>query len=194
MLLINALVDPEAAEDLDVRVALRNQLYQAGLSRVLEKLAPLDSELLHSKMDEFRELEEHDAALIYGDMVLNDILDPPEILDNILSSVTGTECYDILRNILQHIMFIHGDLDTMIRCYRCIESAVSQIVRQQNELDPSMYGVTVDALISKFAQESQLGQQQMDEDHACDDTAADQAAADDHVDPVTSKCVLLDTV
>ena len=109
MLLINALVDPEVVDDLDIRVALRNQLYHADLTRILGKLSPLDNEILLRKMDEFREQEEHDAALIYGDMVLNDVLDPPEILDNILSSVTGTESYDLLRSILQNLMFVPGD-------------------------------------------------------------------------------------
>lgn len=111
MLLINALVDPEAVDDLDVRVALRNQLYQAGLTHILNKLEELNSELLHRKIDEFRELEEHDAALIYGDMVLNDVLDPPEILDNILTAITGTEAYDLLRSILQHLMLLPDDAE-----------------------------------------------------------------------------------
>lgn len=111
MLLINALVDPEAVDDLDVRVALRNQLYQAGLTHILNKMEELNSELLHRKIDEFRELEEHDAALIYGDMVLNDVLDPPEILDNILTAITGTEAYDLLRSILQHLMLVPDDAE-----------------------------------------------------------------------------------
>lgn len=158
MLLINALVDPDAVEDLDIRVALRNQLYQAGLTRILDKMEPLPSELLRRKMEEFKDLEEHDAALIYGDMVLNDVIDPPEILDNILASVVGTEAYESLRSILQHLMLVQGETATRDRCYQLIESVVSRIVLQQNADDVEDTSMTVDALISKFAEETELDQ------------------------------------
>ena len=128
MLLINALVDSEVVHDLDVRVALRNQLYQAGLTHILNKMDELNSELLHRKIDEFREFEEHDAALIYGDMVLNDVLDPPEILDNILTTVTGTEAYDLLRSILQHLVLVPDDAEIRYRDYSSYTKHMSNVV------------------------------------------------------------------
>lgn len=155
------MVDPEIVEDLDVRVALRNQLYQAGLTRIFDKMIPLQNDLLHRKMDEFQEVEENDAALIYGDMMLNETMDPPEILNNILGAITGTEAYDSLRSILQHIMLIQGDNEARIECYRLLESVVSHIVLQHNDghrEDLYTGTLTVDALISKFAEENELKQ------------------------------------
>ncbi|KAI8139173.1 formin homology 2 domain-containing protein [Fennellomyces sp. T-0311] len=190
MLLINALVDSEAVDDLDVRVALRNQLYQANLTRILGKLAPLDSELLQRKMDEFRELEEHDAALIYGDMVLNDVLDPPEILDNILSTVTGTESYDLVRSIMQHLMLVAGDENHRDKIYRALEAIVSRIVLQQSDdIDQydydTPYGYTVDALISKFAEENEFDQALSDVDQLAplDNLTASDSAGTSETEP-----------
>lgn len=155
------MVDPEVVEDLDARVALRNQLYQAGLTRIFDKMIPLQNDLLHRKMDEFQEVEENDAALIYGDMMLNETMDPPEILSNILRMITGTEAYDCLRSILQHIMLIQGDTQAGVECYRLLESIVSEIVLRYNDRHAEDYytgTLTVDALIAKFAEENELKQ------------------------------------
>lgn len=112
MLLICAMVDPDTVEDQEVRIALRNQLYQGGLEAILQNLGDLQNELINRKIDEFREMDDRDAHSVYGDMILNSIHEPLGLVEAILPIISGTRAYDFLQSILQNLLLVQYDTET----------------------------------------------------------------------------------
>ena len=156
LLLMIAIIDPDTIEDREVRITLRNQLYQGGLSQVIDKMKHLNNELINLKLEEFRELEESDAL---AHMVLGDSTEPLEILEKILPSINGTKAYNYLQKILQHLLLVQGDSETRNRYYQLVEHFVSQITLDKKGAPnnfTSTYGLTVKDLISKFVDEDEL--------------------------------------
>lgn len=98
-------------EETHVRVALRNQLHHGGIDQIFEKMTAFNNELLNRKIDEFWELEENDNESIYGGLEINDAIDPKDMLDRILASLTGTRAYEFFHSILQHLLMIQCDND-----------------------------------------------------------------------------------
>lgn len=105
-------MDPDTVVDKDVRISLRNQLYQSGLSDILDNLSELDNEFINRKIDEFRELDERDTNSLYGDSVLNDAHEPLGLIEAIIPNILGTPAYNFLQNILQHLLLIQYDTET----------------------------------------------------------------------------------
>lgn len=156
LLLILAIVDPDTIEDRDTRITLRNQLYQGGLGQIFEKMSLFNNELMNLKLEEFKELEDSDTI---AHMVLGNSTEPIEILEKILSSINGTRAHDYLLNLLQHLLLIQCDSETKNRYYQLVEHFVSQItLDRKGTLNnfTSTYGLTVQSLISKFADEDEL--------------------------------------
>lgn len=157
LLLILAIVDPDTIEDRETRITLRNQLYEGGLAQIFEKMSLFNNELMNLKLEEFKELEDSDTI---AHMVLGDSTEPIEVLEKILASINGTRAYDYLLNLLQHLLLIQCDLETKNRYYQLVEHFVSQISldRKGTTMNnfTSTYGLTVQNLIAKFADEDEL--------------------------------------
>lgn len=156
LLLILALIDPDTIEDRDARITLRNQLYQGGLAQIIDKMMSLNNELIISKLEEFRELEDSDTI---AHMVLGDSTEPIEILEKIVASINGTKAYDYLQKLLQQLLLLQCDSETKNRYYQIAEHFVSQITldrKGSSDNFTSTYGLTVKNLISKFADEDEL--------------------------------------
>jgi hypothetical protein len=153
-------------EDRDARITLRNQLYQGGLAQVFEQMRSFNNELMNSKLEEFRELEDSDTI---AHMVLGDSTEPSEILEKILASINGTRAYDYLQTLLQHFLLMQCDSETKNRYYQLVEHFVSQITMDRKGGSNSFsntYGLTVKDLISKFAEEDELEAALQDADEA----------------------------
>jgi hypothetical protein len=112
MLLICAMVDSDTVEEQEVRIALRNQLYQGGLDAILQDLGGLHNELINRKIDEFREMDDRDTHSVYGDMILNSIHEPLGLVEAIVPTINGTRAYDFLQSILQNLLLIQYDTET----------------------------------------------------------------------------------
>ncbi|CAO3653877.1 unnamed protein product [Mucor hiemalis] len=156
LLLILALIDPDTIEDRDARITLRNQLYQGGLAQIIDKMMSLNNELINSKLEEFRELEDSDTI---AHMVLGDSTEPIEILEKIVASINGTKAYDYLQKLLQQLLLLQCDSETKNRYYQIAEHFVSQITldrKGSSDNFTSTYGLSVKNLISKFADEDEL--------------------------------------
>ncbi|CAO3596021.1 unnamed protein product [Absidia cylindrospora] len=161
MLLICAMVDPDTVEDQEVRIALRNQLYQGGLGTILQDLGELQNELINRKIAEFHELDDRDTQSVYGDMILNNIHEPLGLVEAILPSIVGTRAYDFLQSILQHLLLIQYDPETRNRYYQLIDTVVAQIVLDRKGLPNDFtdtYGISIGHLLAKFSDEDELDQ------------------------------------
>ncbi|ORZ09817.1 formin homology 2 domain-domain-containing protein [Absidia repens] len=161
MLLICAMVDPDTVEDQEVRIALRNQLYQGGLGAILQDLGELHNELINRKIAEFHELDDRDTQSVYGDMILNNIHEPLGLVEAILPSIVGTRAYDFLQSILQHLLLIQYDPETRNRYYQLIDTVVAQIVLDRKGLPNDFtdtYGFSIGHLLAKFSDEDELDQ------------------------------------
>ncbi|KAI9473530.1 MAG: hypothetical protein EXX96DRAFT_578379 [Benjaminiella poitrasii] len=157
LLLILAIVDPDTVQDRDDRITLRNQLYQAGLAHIFELLESFNNELIHLKLEEFKEWEDSDAI---AHMVKANGT-PTEILDQLLASVRGTKAYDYLQSLLQQLLLIQSDSpETRNRVYQLVEHFVSQITLDRNGIAnhnfSHTYGMSVKDLIAKFAEEDEM--------------------------------------
>ncbi|OBZ83397.1 Cytokinesis protein sepA, partial [Choanephora cucurbitarum] len=180
LLLILAVTDPDTIDNRDKRITLRNQLYQAGLSQVIEKMYTLNNELINLKLEEFAELEDSDAI---AHMALREeSTEPEEILETIVASIRGTRAYDYLQRLLQHLLLLQCDPETKNRYYQLIEHFVSHINLDGRGVTGSFsntYGLTVKDLIAKFAEEDELEAtlQELDEARAIATNALEREAA-----------------
>ncbi|CAO3610251.1 unnamed protein product [Mucor fragilis] len=179
LLLMLAITEPDTIDERETRITLRNQLYQGGLAAIFDKMRSFDNELMTSKLEEFKELEDSDMI---AHMILGDSTDPADILEKILASINGTRAYDYLQTILQHLLLIQCDSETRNRYYQLVEHFVSQITLDRKGMSNNFsatYGMTVKNLISKFAEEDELeaALQEVDEARAMASRALEREAA-----------------
>ncbi|KAI8997464.1 hypothetical protein BDB01DRAFT_857818 [Pilobolus umbonatus] len=156
MLLINALVDPDTVEDKETRITLRNQLYQGGLTQILERMCLSEYEPIHAKIEEFREFEEIDRISF---MDIEDSTHPFDLCERIIASIHGTKAYDFFVSILSHLLVIEHEPEIRNRYYQLCEHFITQVVLDTNGSNTNFrnaYGLSVKDLISKFAEEDEV--------------------------------------
>ncbi|KAL0073402.1 armadillo-type protein [Phycomyces blakesleeanus] len=161
MMLVNSIIS--VIEDVEVRIHLRSQMDACGLQNIMEKMHDFSNENLQRHVDIYTKMKDNDhedMVEIYNEKILSDMNDPRDVFDTILTRVEGTRSYDFFLSTLQHLLLIQGQGDTKVRHYQLVDNMVTQIVMDRkgltNEYDAGGLGMSVGALIDKFAEQDQL--------------------------------------
>lgn len=113
MMLVNSLIT--VIEDVEIRVQLRNQLNEAGLEVIMDKLLDFNNEQLQRHINIFQQMSENDVEEImdiYNETISTNMSDPRACFESILEKVEGTQSYNFFLSALQHMLMIQAQGDT----------------------------------------------------------------------------------
>ncbi|KAJ9068079.1 hypothetical protein DSO57_1032270 [Entomophthora muscae] len=161
MILINALI--EIPEELEIRMHIRNQLNLCRLGNILKLMKELGSEFINLQILKFERVAELDMAELiesYNSHILQNMNDPRDVFEALLTSVGDTRAYDYFLSALQHMLLIRYDADLKTRYYQVIDSVITDIVLDQHYFENGYVrqNGSVSTIIAKFEKEEQLEQ------------------------------------
>ncbi|KAG0169559.1 hypothetical protein DFQ28_004162 [Apophysomyces sp. BC1034] len=161
MMLVNSIIS--VVEDVEVRVHLRNQMNACGLQAIMDKMQDFNSEHLKRHISIYKQMSDNDYEEImevYNEKILNDMNDPRDVFESILSRVEGTRSYDFFLSALQHLLLIQDQGEVQVRYYQLLDNLITQIVLDRKGLSSedfsTGFGWSVATLIDKFAEQDQL--------------------------------------
>ncbi|MBW0464588.1 hypothetical protein O181_004303 [Austropuccinia psidii MF-1] len=153
-------------EDVTVRVHLRTQMNSSGLKRIMDKLKKFQHHSIERQLNQIEGeaiQDEEEMLENFNRRLLNDLTNPQQLFDAILENVDGSRCKEFLISILQHLLLIKEDTESQVRFYQLIDQLVTSVVLDSKALDDggsgdfsSMLGVSVAAVMSRFADQDQL--------------------------------------
>lgn len=111
-MLINSIIT--VVEDVDIRVHIRNQMNACGLQRILDKMAEFNNDQVTRHINNFHQMADNDneeIMEIYNDQMINNMSDPRDVFECILSSVEGTRSYDFFLSAIQHLLLIRDGVE-----------------------------------------------------------------------------------
>jgi hypothetical protein len=123
-MLINSIIN--VVEDIDIRVHLRNQMNACGLQRILSKFEELNNYQVTRHLNNFHQMADNDNEEImevYNEQMINNMSDPRDVFECILSSVEGTRSYDFFLSAMQHLLLIKDsveDRQVYINLWSCL--------------------------------------------------------------------------
>ncbi|KAI9293249.1 hypothetical protein K502DRAFT_366874 [Neoconidiobolus thromboides FSU 785] len=159
MMLINALI--EIPDELEIRMHIRNQLNLCRLGNIIKLMKELGSELINLQIRKFERVAELDMAELienYNNHILQNMNDPRDVFEALLTSVGDSKAYDYFLSALQHMLLIRYDDDLKTRYYQVIDNVITDIVMDQHYLENGYIrqNGSVSTIIAKFEKEEQL--------------------------------------
>ncbi|KAG2183787.1 hypothetical protein INT43_006798 [Umbelopsis isabellina] len=166
LMLINSIIN--VVEDVDIRVHLRNQMNSCGLQRILSKLEELNNDQVTRHLNNFHQMADNDNEEImesYNEQMINNMSDPRDVFECILSSVEGTRSYDFFLSAMQHLLLIKDSVeDRQVyektpRYFQLIDKVVTQIVLDRKGLAEDIssgYGMSVVEMVEKFTEKGEV--------------------------------------
>lgn len=167
-LLINGLLASSAAQDLHLRIHIRNQMEASGLRRILSKLEAFNHPLIDKQTEEYEAQAEHDMKslqeLCHWEEA-RDLSTPDAVFHALMLSVWETRAQDFLLSALKHLLLIPDDIESKVRYHRLFDRLVSSIVMDRNAANQalegnfsSMFGTSVEDVINRFTDSDRLQQ------------------------------------
>jgi hypothetical protein len=111
-MLINSIIS--VVEDVDIRVHLRNQMNACGLQRILAKFEDFKNGQVTRHINNYHQMADNDNEEImefYNEQMINNMSDPRDVFECILSSVEGTRSYDFFLSAMQHLLLIKDSVE-----------------------------------------------------------------------------------
>jgi hypothetical protein len=135
----------------------------SGLEKIMVKMNELCDDHIDRQVREYKAMAESDQDEMmdmYHEHVLNDLNDPRDVFECVLSSVEGTRGYDFFLSHMQHLLLINSEeTNIKARYFQIIDNLVSQVVLDHKGLASDFsadYNTTVQHLFDKFADQDQL--------------------------------------
>ncbi|KAI9719846.1 MAG: hypothetical protein M1828_006067 [Chrysothrix sp. TS-e1954] len=173
LFLINMVVDaPE--RDLQLRCHIRAQLNSCGIKRILTKMEGFQYEVIDKQIERYRNNE----AIDYEDFLekgnssmkdsveseVQDLNDPAQIVEAIMTKVQGTRSQDYFLSAMQHLLLVRdNDGEDRLRMFQLVDAMLSYVVmdRRLPDLDlKQSLNFTVQGLLDKLYTDSEARQAQ----------------------------------
>lgn len=172
LLFINMIIDaPE--HDLHLRCHLRAQLRTCGIQRILVKMEGFQYDIIDKQVEQYRDHE----AIDYEDLLeknnngsskdgvepdIQDLNDPNEIVNAIMSKVNGSQSQDYFVSAMQHLLLIRDqEGEDRLRMFQLVDSMLSYVAMDRRlpdlELKQSL-NFTVQGLLDKLYTDSEARQ------------------------------------
>jgi cytokinesis protein len=170
MFLVNAIVNSDIVERLNVRVHLRNQMVASSLPRIMDRMRELRSPDLDMQLSVYEkgaEADQEEVLESFHREVMTDISDPREVVDVLLSRIDGSRARDHFLSALQHLLLIHSDNRELDHYYQLIDSMITSVVMdrsgaaERGDLS-ALLGVSVDNVLNRFSDQDLLFRVQHD--------------------------------
>ena len=169
--LVNMIVDADEGH-LQHRIHLRAQLNGCGIKRILTKMEDFQYDVIDKQIEHFRTNE----AIDYEDFLekgnssvqesvegqVQDLNDPVQITDAIMSRVEGTRVQDYFTSVLQHLLLLrdnHGD--DQLRMFQLADAMLGYVSMDRRLPDMDLkqsLNFTVQGLVDKLYTDSEARQ------------------------------------
>lgn len=171
LFLINMVVDaPE--RDLQLRCHIRAQLNGCGIKRILTKMEGFQYEVIDKQIERFRTNEaiDYEDFLERGNSSIKDSVDaepqdlndPLQIVDAIMSKVSGSRSQDYFLSAMQHLLLIRdNEGEDRLRMFQLVDAMLSYVAmdRRLPDLDlKQSLNFTVQGLLDKLYTDSEASQ------------------------------------
>ena len=163
MFLINAIVNSDIVDSLQVRVHLRSQMTASGIVRIMTKMRALMTPDLDTQLTVYEKGAAADQEELVESMGREGsaLLDPHDLLQAVLSRVQDTRAREFLLSALQHLLLIQREGADLVHSYQLIDSMVSTVAMDRNgaatqgDLE-SLLGTSVSNVLGRFAEQDLL--------------------------------------
>lgn len=170
MFLINAIVNSDIVDKLNVRVHLRNQMGGSNLPRIIERMRALRSPDLDMQLTVYEKSAEADQEEMlesFQRQVMLDMNDPREVVDVLLSRIDGSRAQDHFLSALQHLLLIQSDNRELDHYYQLVDSMITSVVMDRSGAVErgdmsSLLGMSVDNVLNRFSDQDLLMRVQHD--------------------------------
>ena len=171
MFLVNMIVDAPQ-RDLQLRCHIRAQLNGCGIKRILTKMESFQYDIIDKQVERYRTNE----AIDYEDFLergnssikdsvdgeVQDLNDPAQIVDAIMSRLSGSRSQDYFLSSLQHLLLIRdNDGDDRLRMFQLVDSMLSYVAMDRRLPDMDLkqaLSFTVQGLLEKLYTDSEARQ------------------------------------
>ncbi|KAJ1922239.1 hypothetical protein H4219_000101 [Mycoemilia scoparia] len=166
MILVNSIIG--VCDDIETRIQHRDLLHEAGLRDIIDRIREFNNPLITLQVEKYeRDMEQDytDAVDMYNNEIFEEITDPMEILQAILSVIDNDDkTYDHLVSLLQHLLLIRETSEAgRARYFQVLDNLTSKVVMDSkigegddNEDYEAKYSVNVGNLVDRFSNDEEL--------------------------------------
>ncbi|KAG8680709.1 hypothetical protein FRC09_018027, partial [Ceratobasidium sp. 395] len=133
LMLINGII--ARAPDLKSRMSLRTSMEVAGVQQIIDFARDMGHESLATNLNQFLSAAEEDQAELkdqLGREVLNNLSDPQDIFQTIISTIRESPAQPYFLSALKHLLLIpNDDPDTRTKYYQVIDGLVTDIILER---------------------------------------------------------------
>lgn len=171
LFLINMIVDADERH-LQHRIHLRAQLNGCGVKRILTKMEDFQYEVIDKQVERYRTNEaidyedflEKGNSSIQGsvDGQVQDLNDPVQVTDAIMSRVEGTQAQDYFLSTLQHLLLLRdNESEDRLRMFQLVDAMLGYVTMDRRLPDMDLkqsLNFTVQGLLDKLYTDSEARQ------------------------------------
>ena len=141
-------------DDFDLRFHHRSQMEAAGLQKIIELCTNFGVPSIDIQIKRVQELFEEDEKMLRERLdqgILQDLTNPQDVFDAIYAKTDGTRARNYFLSMMQHLLLIREDGQSMVHYYRLLDSIVTDVVLD-NKLGGAeqRMGRSVDRIIAQF--------------------------------------------
>ena len=171
LFLLNMIIDaPE--RDLQLRCHIRAQFTACGIKRILVKMEGFQYEVIDKQVERYRANE----AIDYEDLLerenssikdsidgeVKDLNDPVQIVDAIMTKISGSRAQDYFMSAMQHMLLIReNDGEDRLRMFQLVDSMLSYVAMDRRLPDMDLkqsLNFSVQSLMDKLHTDSEARQ------------------------------------
>ena len=152
LLLINGIFS--VMDDFDLRFHHRSQMESAGLQKIIELCMDFGVPAIDKQIKKIKDIFVEDEKVLRERLdrgILQDLTNPQDVFNAIYAKTDGTKARNYFLSMMQHLLLIREDGQSMVHYYRLLDSIVTDVVLD-NKLGGAeqRMGRSVDRIIAQF--------------------------------------------
>ncbi|KAF8803585.1 hypothetical protein BYT27DRAFT_7225940 [Phlegmacium glaucopus] len=152
LLLINGILS--IMDDFDLRFHHRSQMESAGLQKIIELCMHFGVPSIDIQIKRIQSLFAEDEEILRQRLdqgILQDLTNPQDVFNAIYAKTDGTRARNYFLSMMQHLLLIREDGQSLVHYYRLLDSIVTDVVLD-NKLGGAeqRMGRSVDRIIAQF--------------------------------------------
>ena len=141
-------------DDFDLRFHHRSQMESAGLQKIIELCMNFGVPAMDKQIKKIKDLFVEDEKVLRERLdrgILQDLTNPQDVFNAINAKTDGTRARNYFLSMMQHLLLIREDGQSMVHYYRLLDSIVTDVVLD-NKLGGAeqRMGRSVDRIIAQF--------------------------------------------
>lgn len=141
-------------DDFDLRFHHRSQMESAGLQKIIDICMDFGVPTIDLQIKRIQELFSEDEKVLRERLdqgILQDLTNPQDVFNAIYAKTDGTRARNYFLSMMQHLLLIREDGQSMVHYYQLLDSVITDVVLD-NKLGGAeqRLGRSVDRIIAQF--------------------------------------------